>query len=41
LVSAIFHHGIERSLGTGEVENSSESTRYPAPHSAMGGRSRR
>jgi len=27
LVSAIFHHGIERPKGTGEVENSSESTR--------------
>jgi hypothetical protein len=31
LVSAIFHHGIERSAGTGEVENSFESTGYPTP----------
>jgi hypothetical protein len=40
LVSAIFHHGIERSTGTGEVENSSESMCYPVPQWAICGRLR-
>ena len=33
--SAIFHHGIERFAGTGEVENSSESMFFPAPRIEM------
>jgi hypothetical protein len=31
LVKAIFHHGIDRSQGTAEFENSSESTRASLP----------